>query len=147
MHRCTTDNNTSPRLTRLRRTAAAAATVTGLLLGATALPVAAQTATYAGFQGQTRNFPPQALRGTLVVNSLTEASIDGNTLLLAPAFKLYNQQNMMQRPNTVVGQKLTVNYVIEKQSGRVHAAWILNAAETELKRDRADNGFWSSLFK
>jgi len=47
----------------------------------------------------------------------------------------------------VLGQKLTVNYVIEKTSGRVHAAWILNSEETALKRDRADNGFWSGLFK
>lgn len=144
MHRCTTP---TPHTHRLRRASALLATAAALALTNLVAPAVAQTATYAGFQGQTRNFPPQALRGTLVVNSLTEASIDGNTLLLAPAFKLYNQQNMMQRPNTVVGQKLTVNYVIEKQSGRVHAAWILNAAETELKRDRADNGFWSSLFK
>ena len=65
----------------------------------------------------------------------------------APAFKLYNPQNTTVRPNTVLGQKLTVNYVIEKTSGRVHAAWVLNSEEAALKRDRADNGFWSGLFK
>ena len=54
---------------------------------------------------------------------------------------------MVMRPATMVGQSLTVNYVIEKTSGNVHAAWVLNSAEAALKRDRADNGFWSNLFK
>ena len=133
--------------TRLRRAGGALAAALALSLGSVALPVIAQTATFAPFQGQVRAFPPQALRGTLVVNSANDASIDGNALRLAPAFKLYNAQNMVMRPATMVGQSLTVNYVIEKTSGNVHAAWVLNSAEAALKRDRADNGFWSNLFK
>ena len=140
MQRCTTSRTH----TTTRRTFAAAM---ALGLTAAAIPAIAQTATFAPFQGPARSFPPQALRGTLVVNNLSQASIDGRDLLLAPAFKLYNPQNMAVRPNTLQGQQLNVNYVIEKSTGRIHAAWILNGAEAALKRDRADNGFWSSLFK
>ena len=145
MNRCTTKTHIhNPADIATRRTFAAAV---ALALASAAVPALAQTATFAPFQGQTRNFPTHALRGTLVVNSINQANIDGQDLLLAPAFKLYNPQNMMVRPNTLLGQKLNVNYVIEKSSGRIHAAWILNSAEAALKRDRADNGFWSSLFK
>ena len=145
MNRCTTKTHTITQAdTATRRTFA---TAMALALAGAALPALAQTATFAPFQGPTRNFPTHALRGTLVVNSINQANIDGQDLLLAPAFKLYNPQNMMVRPNTLLGQKLNVNYVIEKSSGRIHAAWILNSAEAALKRDRADNGFWSSLFK
>ena len=134
--------------TRLQRAARSTVTAITVALGAiAAVPALAQTATYAPFQGPVRAFPNHAFRGTLVVTSLADATIDGNKLLLAPAFKLYNPQNMAVRPNTMLDQKLTVNYVIEKSSGRVHAAWILNSDEAALKRDRADNGFWSGLFK
>ena len=134
--------------TRLQRAARSTVTAITVALGAiAAVPALAQTATYAPFQGPVRAFPNHAFRGTLVVTSLADATIDGNKLLLAPAFKLYNPQNATIRPGTVQGQELNVNYVVEKASGRLHAAWILNGAEAQLKRDRADNGFWSSLFK
>ena len=139
MQRCTTSRTH----TTTRRTFAAAM---ALGLTAAAIPAIAQTATFAPFQGPARSFPPQALRGTLVVNNLSQASIDGRDLLLAPAFKLYNPQNMAVRPNTMLDQKLTVNYVIEKSTGRVHAAWILNSQEVAIKRASADKGFWASLF-
>lgn len=141
MQRCTTPHTDT---TTTRRTFAAAI---ALGLASAAQPSVAQTNTFAPFQGPTRNFPMHALRGTLVVNNISQATIDGKDLLLAPAFKLYNPQNMAVRPNTMLGQKLNVNYVIEKSSGRVHAAWILNSEEATLKRDRADNGFWSSLLR
>ena len=145
MQRCTTQ---SPHTTRPRRNPGAIAAALALGLGLLAtVPAQAQTATFAPVQGQVRAFPPQALRGTLVVSSTSEATVDGKQLLLAPAFKLYNPQNATIRPGTVQGQELHVNYVVEKASGRLHAAWILNGAEAQLKRDRADNGFWSSLFK
>mgnify|MGYP003595182789 FL=1 len=144
MQRCPT---TTPHTTRLRRTTRAAATALALCLSAAAVPAIAQTATFAPVQGQTRAFPPQALRGTLIVTTATTATIDGNALNLAPAFKLYNPQNTQVRPGTVVGQSYTVNYVIEKSTGLVHAAWVLNSAEAAQKRARADNGFWASLFR
>ena len=131
----------------LRRNAGTWATALALALGTTALPASAQTATFAPFQGQTRAFPPHALRGTLAIHGSQQASIDGQPVLLAPAFKLYNPRNATIRPATVTGQELNVNYVIEKTSGRVHAAWILNGAEAALKRDRADKGFWSNLLR
>ncbi len=133
--------------TRLQRAARSTVTAITVALGAiAAVPALAQTATYAPFQGPVRAFPNHAFRGTLVVTSLADATIDGNKLLLAPAFKLYNPQNMAVRPNTMLDQKLTVNYVIEKSTGRVHAAWILNSQEVAIKRASADKGFWASLF-
>ena len=147
MQRCTTKTHIHTNADTTTRRSFAAMMALALASASAVVPALAQTATFAPFQGQTRNFPNHALRGTLVVNSINQANIDGQDLLLAPAFKLYNPQNMMVRPNTLLGQKLNVNYVIEKSSGRIHAAWILNSAEAALKRDRADNGFWSSLFK
>lgn len=145
MNRCKIPHTHHHRLQRAAFTSFAALAIAFGGIGAA--PTWAQTATFAPFQGEARAFPPHALRGNLVVTSPTEATIDGQALLLAPAFKLYNPQNTTVRPNTVLSQRLTVNYVIEKSSGRVHAAWILNSAEAALKRDRADNGFWSGLFK
>ena len=148
MQRCTFPTLFSPPSTsRLRRASSAVAAALVLGLCAPALPSFAQTATFAPFQGSVRAFPKHALRGTLVVTGTTQGTIDGNQVLLAPAFKLYNQKNMLVRQGTVLGQQLTVNYVIEKTSGRVHAAWVLNSEEAALKRDRADNGFWSNLLK
>ncbi|UXC18104.1 hypothetical protein [Comamonas squillarum] len=146
MNRCTKPHTSHHH--RLRRTARASLAALALALGGiSALPSLAQTATFAPFQGPVRAFPPQALRGNLVVTSTSQATIDGQTVGLAPAFKLYNPRNTTIRPGTVLNERLTVNYVIEKTSGRVHAAWILNSEEAALKRDRADNGFWSGLFK
>ena len=99
MQRCTT--LTPHTTTRLRRHSAAMATALTLGLGLlAAVPAQAQTATFAPVQGQVRAFPPQALRGTLVVSSTSEATVDGKQLLLAPAFKLYNPQNATIRPGT-----------------------------------------------
>ena len=66
MQRCPT---TTPHTTRLRRTTRAAATALALCLSAAAVPAIAQTATFAPVQGQTRAFPPQALRGTLILGA------------------------------------------------------------------------------
>ena len=148
MQRCTFPTLFSPpSARRLRRASSAVAAALVLGLYAPALPSFAQTATFAPFQGSVRAFPKHALRGTLVVTGTTQGTIDGNQVLLAPAFKLYNQKNMLVRQGTVLGEQMNVNYVIEKTSGRVHAAWVLNSEEAALKRDRADNGFWSNLLK
>ena len=148
MQRCTFPTLFSPPSTRrLRRASSAVAAALVLGLCAPALPSFAQTATFAPFQGSVRAFPKHALRGTLVVTGTTQGTIDGNQVLLAPAFKLYNQKNMLVRQGTVLGEQMNVNYVIEKTSGRVHAAWVLNSAEAAQKRARADNGFWASLFR
>ena len=148
MQRCTFPTLFSPPSTRrLRRASSAVAAALVLGLCAPALPSFAQTATFAPFQGSVRAFPKHALRGTLVVTGTTQGTIDGNQVLLAPAFKLYNQKNMLVRQGTVLGEQMNVNYVIEKTSGRVHAPWVLNSEEAALKRDRADNGFWSNLLK
>ena len=125
--------------TRLQRAARSTVTAITVALGAiAAVPALAQTATYAPFQGPVRAFPNHAFRGTLVVTSLADATIDGNKLLLAPAFKLYNPQNMAVRPNTMLDQKLTVNYVIENSTGMLITAWILTQGEAEQPRKGSD---------
>lgn len=107
----------------------------------------AQSATFAPRSGPVRKFPPQALRGDLIVADRRNAQLDGRQVQLAPAFKLYTQRNALIVASAVAGQRLLVNYVLEKSTGLVHAAWILTEAEAAEKRPHADNGLWVELLR
>lgn len=110
----------------------ATALALGLFLGLLALSFvpAAQA------QTQSRNFPTAALRGTLVVVQPPIVSLDGKPARLSPGARIRSQTNMLLMSGALVGQELTVNYLLEP-SGMVHEAWILTPAEAAEKRPRA----------
>jgi hypothetical protein len=116
MNRCTQT------FSRPRRLALAA-------LALTALPALAQTA-------PVRNFPANALRGTLVVTQPPGITLDGQPARLSPGSRIRGANNMLVLSGALVGQQLTVNYTLEHH-GLVHDVWILTEAEAALKRKRA----------
>ncbi len=83
-----------------------------------------------------RQFPPQALRGTLVVTQPPHVTLDDKPAQLSPGARIKGANNLLVMSASLVGQELTVNYTTE-QLGLIHEVWILNPAEAALKRKRA----------
>lgn len=98
-------------------------------LALTALPALAQTA-------PVRNFPANALRGTMVVTQPPAITLDGKAAQLSPGSRIRSTTNMLVLSGAIVGQELTVNYTVE-QHGMVHDVWILTEAEAAIERKRA----------
>ena len=85
--------------------------------------------------GGVRTFPEQARRGTLVILSTVEAKIDGTPIRMAPGMRLRSPQNSLIMLHAVIGKEYAVNYTIEKSTGMLHTAWILNKEELALPRE------------
>ncbi|WP_140426218.1 hypothetical protein [Acidovorax sp. Root275] len=100
-----------------------------------ALPAAAQV--QPGLGGM-RNFPDAALRGTLTLNTVSEATLNGRTIRMAPGMRLLSPQNTLVMAHTVLGQSYKVNYVIETSTGMLITAWILTQGEAEQPRKGSD---------
>ena len=83
-----------------------------------------------------RQFPEQALRGTLVVQQPPVITMDGAPARLSPGSRIREANNMFVLSAALVNRKFTVNYTLEP-SGLVHDVWILTDAEARLKRPRA----------
>ena len=109
MYRC-------PSLARRAALSFVAATVFAL-----ALPAAAQ---------HVRNFPQNALRGTLIINDPSAVSLNRKAAQLAPAARIRNQSNMIVVWGTVVGEKLYVNYTVDG-GGLLQDIWILTDVEAD----------------
>lgn len=123
MHRCSPASPpfTAPSHPRRRWLAAL-----GLL--ACAGPALAQLS---AFSGSRRQFPEAALRGRLTIDTPGQALVNGERRLhLAPGFRLFSPQNSLVMPHTVLGQNLTVNYLVEPSTGYLLTAWVLTPEET-----------------
>ena len=135
MNRCTTTS--SPAFSLTSPTAPArkliAAVACALLCGT--LPVSAQV--QPGLGGM-RTFPDAAQRGTLTLNTASEATLNGRTIRLAPGMRLLSPQNTLVMMHTVLGQSYKVNYVIENSTGMLITAWILTQGEAEQPRKGSD---------
>lgn len=129
MNRCTT---TLP-FALFARGVRTAGLTCGLLLAA--LPSIAQVQPGLGV---VRTFPDAALRGSLTINSTSEATLNGRTIRMAPGMRLLSPQNTLVMAHTVVGQSFKVNYVIENSTGMLITAWILTQGEAEQPRKGSD---------
>lgn len=87
----------------------------------------------AAVQAESRPFPANALRGTLVVTAPPEVLLDGQPDRLAPGARIRDTQNLLALSATLVGQALTVNYRRDG-AGLLHEIWILSAEEAREKR-------------
>lgn len=83
-----------------------------------------------------RPFPPQALRGVMVVTQPPVITLDGQPAQLSPGARIRGTNNMLVMSGSLVKQELTVNYLREPH-GLVHEVWILTAAEAKEKRPTA----------
>lgn len=79
-----------------------------------------------------RNFPPNALRGTLVVVDPPQVTINGLAARLAPGARIRGANNILVMSGTIAGQKLLVHYTLDAQ-GALHDIWILTPAEAARK--------------
>ncbi|MDD2544987.1 MAG: hypothetical protein PHI55_01730 [Burkholderiaceae bacterium] len=107
----------------------------GAALALTAWPLQAQVPPGLG---NARNFPEAALRGHLVLNSPSDATLNGRALRMAPGMRLFSPQNQLVLAHTVLGQTFQVNYLIEASTGLLQTAWILNPREAEQPRQGSD---------
>lgn len=103
---------------------------------ATNVNISTQTTTLPQVVGPVRQFPPQALRGTLQVVQPPDILLDGQATRLSPGARIRNTQNTLALSASLVGQTWVVNYTREPL-GLVHEVWILTPAEAALPRPRA----------
>ena len=100
----------------------ARAACAGLLLASACAGAPAQTETVQ------RPFPPNALRGTLVVGQTPEVTLNGRNARLAPGARIRAQNNMIELPASLLGQQLAVHYTIDL-NGDLKDVWILTPEE------------------
>jgi hypothetical protein len=80
-------------------------------------------------QAQThRFFPPQTLRGELVVTQHPDVLLNGKYARLAPGSRIKGDTNLLVQPGAITGQKFIVHYTVEN-SGLIMDVWLLNPAE------------------
>lgn len=80
-----------------------------------------------------RPFPPQAVRGVMVVTQAPAITMDGKADRLSPGARIRNAQNQLVLSASLTGQSLVVNYTRESM-GLVHEVWILTPDEAAEKR-------------
>ena len=135
MNRCTTTSSPAFSLTSPTAPARKLIAAVACALLCSTLPVSAQV--QPGLGGM-RTFPDAAQRGTLTLNTASEATLNGRTIRLAPGMRLLSPQNTLVMMHTVLGQSYKVNYVIENSTGMLITAWILTQGEAEQPRKGSD---------
>jgi len=75
-----------------------------------------------------RYFPATALRGELLVLQTPDVILNGKPARLAPGSRVKGDNNLLQQPASLMGQKLVVHYTVDPQ-GLLMDVWVLNAAE------------------
>ncbi len=88
-----------------------------------ALPAAAQVQ---------RNFPQNALRGTITFGTPPQILLNGKPTQLAPGSRIRGENNLLVMSGALVSAKGIVNYTID-QSGLVKDVWILRKEEVTMK--------------
>ncbi|MGY4827838.1 hypothetical protein ACVNIS_04575 [Sphaerotilaceae bacterium SBD11-9] len=88
-----------------------------------ALPAAAQVQ---------RNFPQNALRGTITFGTPPQVALNGKPTQLAPGARIRGLNNLLEMSGALVGAKGAVNYTVD-QAGLVKDVWILRKEEIAMK--------------
>jgi len=79
-----------------------------------------------------RNFPQNALRGTITFGTPPQILVNGKSAQLAPGSRIRGQDNLLVMSGALVGAKGPVNYTID-QSGLVRDIWILRKEEVAMR--------------
>ncbi len=77
-----------------------------------------------------RQFPPSAVRGSLVITLPPDVLLDGRPDRLSPGSRIRSQNNMLVLSATLVGQTHTANFTRDA-AGLIHEVWLLSATEAE----------------
>lgn len=75
-----------------------------------------------------RSFPPAARKGVLTPGYFPEVEIDGRLRRLAPAGRIFNQDNLSETPAALRGRQLAIAYT-EDRDGQIARIWLLNREE------------------
>ena len=98
-----------------------------------ALAVLAATTLIAPAQAQVqRNFPQNALRGTMVIGTPPDVVLNGQTARLAPGARIRGQDNMVRMSASLSGARLLVNYTVDTY-GLLKDVWILRPEEAAVR--------------
>jgi hypothetical protein len=92
-----------------------------------------------------RNFPQNALRGSIVFGPAPDIILDGQPARLAPGSRIRDMNNMVIVPSGLLGGRFLVHYTIDLY-GLVKDVWILTPQEAANKpwpRTLAEAQAWS----
>lgn len=115
--------------------AAAVAALAFLVAAALSTPAAAQVH---------RNFPQNALRGTVAFGQPPDARLNGAPERLAPGARVHGLDNMLVMSGTLIGQTFKVDYTTES-NGMLFEIWILRPEEIAVQpwpRTPAEAAAW-----
>ena len=79
-----------------------------------------------------RNFPENALRGSIVIGDAPEILLNGKPARLAPGARIRSQANMLQMTGQLTGARLLVHYTLDSFD-LVKDVWILTPEEAAKK--------------
>ncbi|NVM75091.1 hypothetical protein FHW83_000871 [Duganella sp. SG902] len=79
-----------------------------------------------------RPFPAHTLRGKFTPGYFPDITLDGKPRQLAPAARIFNEDNRIEMPAAVRGKDLVVNYTVDGM-GYIDRIWILSAEEAAQK--------------
>ncbi|AKU24013.1 hypothetical protein [Massilia sp. NR 4-1] len=79
-------------------------------------------------RAEERSFPPEARKGVLTPGYFPEVEIDGRLRRLAPAGRIFNQDNLSDTPATLRGRQLPIAYT-EDRDGLIDRIWLLSREE------------------
>ena len=75
-----------------------------------------------------RQFPKNALRGSLVIDEPPRVTLNGRPAQLAPGARIRNASNMLALSGTLIGAKLLVHYTLDPMD-LISDVWILTPAD------------------
>jgi len=79
-----------------------------------------------------RNFPQNALRGTVIFGQPPVIALNGEVTHLSPGARVRDFNNMIVMTGQLIDLKAVVNYTIDA-SGQVHDVWILRPEEVKMR--------------
>ncbi len=97
-----------------------------------AVAVVAATLTLPAAAQVQRQFPQNALRGTIVFDTPPQILLNGKPAQLAPGSRIRGQDNLLVMSASLVQTKAFVNFTID-QSGLVKDVWILRREEAAVR--------------
>jgi len=75
-----------------------------------------------------RFFPPQTLRGEMVVTQSPDVLVNGQPGRLSPGARIRGDTNLLVMSGSITGQKNIVHYTLN-EGGQVKDVWLLNPVE------------------
>jgi hypothetical protein len=75
-----------------------------------------------------RPFPDNVRRGTMTPDVHPTIVLDGKTRTLSPAARIWNQDNLIEQPASLRGERFAVNYTVDA-NGEIDRVWILTRDE------------------